>query len=123
MQGRSRSILAFALVAALSLQASIAPGYMPASIARGQVMALCPGGLPMAWRMALFGQHHDHGGAHAEVAGECAFAATALASPPSAVTLGVAALPPAVYAPGLRTLQPTVRRVVAFSPRAPPVPN
>ena len=106
-------------------------GYMPASLADGRLAALCPSGLPMPWRAALFGKdqghqgHHDHHAEHAkpvEASELCEFAATAavgptiviaplLAQPRRATSVGV-------QGPWFFSLSP----VRGFSARAPPAP-
>ncbi|MEO0345896.1 MAG: hypothetical protein AAF229_06520 [Pseudomonadota bacterium] len=114
-----RRVSAFCAVAALLLQAAFAPGYMPASLAHGQLASLCPSGLPMSWRMVLFGEsrdHHDHHDhhenltRHVEASELCEFAATAAVGP----ILIIAPLWPAPR----RAAPPNTQRAWTYAPRA-----
>ncbi len=69
---RGRNPLSLALSLLLIVQGVMPSGYMPASVAEGWPVALCPEGLPPAFllvrpaaapRAGHHANHHDHGGA------------------------------------------------------------
>lgn len=129
---RSRhAILSLALGASLLLRVLVPAGYMPAPVADGWPLQLCPDGMPMAAMRALLGDGHHH---HRHHGGPAAFAAanagadavadTAAAAMPAQCELGAgfaaATLLDSAGVPPSFVGAPTIVRRDPAAPTAPP---
>ncbi|MEQ8857466.1 MAG: hypothetical protein RIC56_02355 [Pseudomonadales bacterium] len=128
--------LSLALGAALLLRVLVPAGYMPAALADGWLLQLCPDGLPAATVQALLGPSHQHHEHHAPPHGapndlaaaddaiavpdQCELGGFAMAAIVDAAGLADAAGPRRGDARGEPTHAPALHQRALFQARAPP---